>query len=376
MASRITFFLGIFGALASIANGHMILNTPHPYGPETLNNSPLASFAEFPCKQRQGVYAASKGENKFSVGDSQSLTFTGSAVHGGGSCQVSISMDKEPTASSTFKVIHSIVGGCPGVGSSPSDFKFSVPKGFPNGEFALAWTWFNHIGAREFYMNCAPITVTGGADGEEGKKFFNSLPDMYVTNLPGQSGTRDTACDSPEGKDLTFPNPGDSVETVGSGPFATLAPSCGQVAGSSNAGTANSNDEPAAPQASSAVTSQAAASPAPTPAAGPAQGNTQSFSTVYVTATVTTPKTSQSTAGSVGGSFAESGSSGSTGSGSSGSTEGGSSDSTCGSDGTLVCNGEDKFGICDHGKIVWKPVASGTKCNNGKIMKRGLRFYY
>lgn len=47
------------------------------------------------------------------LGSTQQLAFIGSAVHGGGSCQVSITYDQNPTASSTFKVIHSIEGGCP-----------------------------------------------------------------------------------------------------------------------------------------------------------------------------------------------------------------------------------------------------------------------
>ena len=47
------------------------------------------------------------------VGSQQSLSFTGSAVHGGGSCQISLTKDLKPTKDTDFRVILSIEGGCP-----------------------------------------------------------------------------------------------------------------------------------------------------------------------------------------------------------------------------------------------------------------------
>ncbi|TKA61940.1 hypothetical protein B0A55_10822 [Friedmanniomyces simplex] len=182
--------------------------------------------------------------NQMPVGVPQSLAFKGGATHGGGSCQVSVTLDKEPTQNSQWKVVHSIVGGCPSNatgnlsddadGTDASVFEFSIPKGMPNGQYSLAWTWFNKIGNREMYMNCAPITVSGGADNND---VFNSLPDMFVINIPNE------ACETVEGEDFVFPSPGDSAET----PFktalgsSTVGSGCASVtakgAGSGSAGT-------------------------------------------------------------------------------------------------------------------------------------------
>src|SRR5690606_13238423 len=39
----------------------------------------------------------------------------------------------------------------------------------------------------------------------------------------------------------------------------------------------------------------------------------------------------------------------------------------CSPDGAIVCLGEGKFGICDHGRAVPQALAPGTKCANGVI---------
>lgn len=133
----------------------MKIRSPVPYGDATLNNSPLENDgSDFPCKQRSGVYDITK-MNTVPVGVPQQLSFTGGATHGGGSCQVSVTLDKEPTKKSEWKVIHSIIGGCPSnfTGNLAEDatsqraavFDFSMPKGMPNGQYTLAWTWFNKV---------------------------------------------------------------------------------------------------------------------------------------------------------------------------------------------------------------------------------------
>jgi hypothetical protein len=198
---------------------HMVLHNPVPYGNATLNNSPLDdSGLDFPCKQREGVYYVTR-MNDWKVGEKQTIQLAGSAVHGGGSCQFSVTTDTHPTKASQWKVIHSIVGGCPATaegnlrdGEHAGSFELVLPMGMPNGRYTLAWTWFNRRGPREMYMNCAPVLVSGGTDDIS---FFEKLPDMFVANLPRSS------CATVEDIDFSFPQPGESVHSGGQVEVAT-----------------------------------------------------------------------------------------------------------------------------------------------------------
>ncbi|CAI4210372.1 unnamed protein product [Parascedosporium putredinis] len=98
--------------LAVAANAHMKMNTPAPWEP--ISNAPSAK------------------------GQASDLKFTGSAVHGGGSCQLSLTTDLEPTKDSVWKVIKSFEGGCPAAGiagnngdnaaaAGPTDYTFEIP---------------------------------------------------------------------------------------------------------------------------------------------------------------------------------------------------------------------------------------------------------
>ena len=158
---------------ASAVNAHLIMTNPTPYGKDSLNNSPLAADgSDFPCKQRSGVYDVTE-ENTYSIGDSIPLNWQGSATHGGGSCQISLTTERKPTKDTNWMVIKSFEGGCPintqgnigggETGQVPSDLNFTIPDGIESGKYTLAWTWFNRVGNREMYMNCAPVTVQGGA---------------------------------------------------------------------------------------------------------------------------------------------------------------------------------------------------------------------
>jgi hypothetical protein len=190
------------------------------------------------------------------------LAFTGSATHGGGSCQVSITYDAAPNKNSVWKVIHSIEGGCPiknvagnngndASAVNPDTYSFTVPTTLPTGSAVLAWTWFNKVGNREMYMNCAPITLTGSGSKREFNELetldleprnatqlierdinaYNALPDMFVANIGNGCGTKDST-------DLLFPNPGNSVEQDGLATSSALAAptgSCQSAAGAISA---------------------------------------------------------------------------------------------------------------------------------------------
>ncbi|KAA8651344.1 putative extracellular protein [Aspergillus tanneri] len=170
--------------------------------------NPLSSSgSDYPCKG----YAKDEFHSvaDYSPGQSYPLELQGSAVHGGGSCQISLSYDK----GESFRVIHSILGGCP----IPKQYTFTIPSDAPSGEALLAWSWFNKIGNREMYMNCAQVTIKGSArrrpkhprphhfHGTEAA--FDSLPTLFRANTggPGQ-------CTTIEGEEVNFPMPGTSVE--------------------------------------------------------------------------------------------------------------------------------------------------------------------
>lgn len=214
--------------LASVASAHILMTNPVPFGASSLSNGPLdASGSDFPCKMRSGVYDAEGASNVYAQGSTQKLAFRGTAVHGGGSCQVSITTDLEPTKNSVWKVIKSIEGGCPAKDAAgnigddanldvPFQYDFDVPQDLPAGDYAMAWTWFNKIGNREMYMNCAPMTVTGSGGSDS---FVDSLPDLFVANIGN-------GCSTTEGNDVQFPNPGDIVEKL-NGATDVFAPPSG-----------------------------------------------------------------------------------------------------------------------------------------------------
>ncbi|KAK4225885.1 hypothetical protein QBC38DRAFT_249537 [Podospora fimiseda] len=243
------------GSFASIAQAHMLLRTPTPYPGH--QSGPLdPSGSNFPCQNVAFTGAATE----MPQGSTQQLAFTGSAVHGGGSCQVSITYDNPPTANSEWKVIHSIIGGCPArntAGNLPENpnntdlepYNFSIPADIPAGEATLAWTWLNKVGNREFYMNCAPVSITGSGGSEAS---LAALPDLFVANIATPKFNPGNQCTTPEGIDVAFPNPGSSVETLGTSP-APPAGNCGAAAaGGAAAGGAAAT--PAAGAAGAAAT--------------------------------------------------------------------------------------------------------------------------
>lgn len=204
-----------------LVNAHLIMTSPEPYNKDTLNNSPLAADgSDFPCKSLGNAFQAPSEETIYRAGDNYTMTFQGSATHGGGSCQVSLTSDREPTKNSEWMVIQSYEGGCPAdvagnlAGGAASDnslqLLFTIPENIGPGKYTLAWTWFNRIGNREMYMNCAPITVTGDSSVRSFKgaeNYSNIFPPMFIANING--------CKTTEGVDVRFPQPGSVVEFQG-----------------------------------------------------------------------------------------------------------------------------------------------------------------
>ncbi|KAK7188651.1 hypothetical protein DPSP01_005611 [Paraphaeosphaeria sporulosa] len=355
-----SFRSALFAASAFIAatNAHITISNPVPYSADQVKIDKAAITADqFPCKSQYGFKVTQM--NSMKVGESQKLEFDGSAVHGGGSCQLSYTTDTEPTKDSVFKVIKSIEGGCPGVDGTKS-FEYTLPESIPNGKGTFAWSWFAKMsGAPEFYMNCAPIDVTGGASDASG---LDALPDMFIANIAS------TTCTSPLNHAVKFPNPGENLEDGGTNDVEDPTGDCGAK------GTTPVTPSSGAPVESSPAESAPASAPVESAPAASATGApiqstlaTIATSAPAASAPVASSPVSatipSSTAPANPGSGSETG--GSTGSGSAG---------TCSSEGAIVCNGANQFGICNGGSVVWQAVAPGTTCSNGNIQKRSM--YY
>lgn len=348
---------------ASMANAHMIMAMPIPYSKDSLNNSPLAADgSDFPCKLRDNAFEVTK-ENIIAQGASQELTFEGSAVHGGGSCQISLTSDRQPTKDSDWKVIQSFEGGCPAKadgnlsGNDDSVFHFKMPEDIEAGKYTLAWTWFNRIGNREMYMNCAPVTVTGGSKKrapEEEKvieKRTANYPPMFVANVNG--------CTTKEGIDIRFPQPGSEVQYLGTP--ANLQPE-GQDAcsgtpsfgGAGNSGSGSSSGSgsgsSSSAEPSSAPTTTAAADPAPVTTQAPAQTTAPAAPQPVPSSTQAAPAPSASSGGSSGGS-----------------SSAGTLTGACSPEGQWNCIAGSSFQRCANGQwSVSQQLASGTKCDAGQ----------
>ncbi|KAK8109262.1 hypothetical protein PG984_015063 [Apiospora sp. TS-2023a] len=257
--------------LAATASGHIIMKSPAPIG--NPDNSPLSSDgSNFPCKvtgDPATFYA--KGEvTKVQAGAKQSLTFTGSAVHGGGSCQLAITTDKQPSASTQWSVIQSIEGGCPSKdGNGPSEYDFTIPDSVPSGDYIFAWTWISKMsGGPEYYMNCAKLQVEGGGNKRSIDTRAEDMPNLFVANLASVN-----TCKSREGGssvDVLFPVPGPNVIKPGSSNTFSKAigdqcfPKGGSAKGLLAGGNAPSNgggDSAPAPSAPAVTSSAAAAKP-------------------------------------------------------------------------------------------------------------------
>lgn len=144
-----TIFMAATAFLAT-ASAHVLMKSPVPYSVDKLDNSPITK-AQYPCKSQNGFTVSTM--NTMAVGEKQTLKLSGSAVHGGGSCQLSVSLDTEPTANSVFKVIKSMEGGCPGTDGEAESYDFELPSSIPNGKATFAWTWNSKLsGLPELYM--------------------------------------------------------------------------------------------------------------------------------------------------------------------------------------------------------------------------------
>lgn len=200
--------LGLLG----FCGAHMQMKYPAPFRSKFNSHAgydidydmtaPLRSDgSDFPCKGYVQFLGTPEGAPvaRWVPGQTYNMLITGGATHRGGSCQASVSFDR----GSSWKVLHSYIGNCPF--ANDASYDFTLPSETPDGEMLFAWTWFNNMGNREMYMNCASIIVEG--DGEQKRNKVDPLgnrPPMFIANVGNGICTF-------EGKDVEFPEPGTNV---------------------------------------------------------------------------------------------------------------------------------------------------------------------
>ncbi|KAI2608324.1 uncharacterized protein GGS25DRAFT_270263 [Hypoxylon fragiforme] len=391
----------ITAGLIATVNAHMKMNSPAPFDPASLNNSPLdASGSDFPCKFGNGYSATGGTVNSYALGSQQTLSFIGQATHGGGSCQVSITYDTAPTKDSVWKVIHSIEGGCPAKGTSgnlgesadaedPYTYPYTIPSDIPAGKATIAWTWFNKVGNREMYMNCGQLELTGTGGTQDN---FDKLPDMLVMNIAGKPTTL-------ESYDYKFENPGSSVEDNTSGSQVATCGTSGCTAGdtapvvSIGAGLNVGSGSGSSASAGSGAASSSAAAPAAgtstsfdggvfltqplsgSPATSTAQAapTTATQATPTTEAAATTPTTLATATSATQAAPAQTSAASNAGSGTGSSTGSGAAMSgACTAEGTFNCMGS-SYQQCASGQwSVTMPLAAGTSCSGGQSMSLSI----
>ncbi|KAI5243245.1 hypothetical protein E4T43_04236 [Aureobasidium subglaciale] len=400
------------------ANAHLFISSPEPIAGTAIKNPLEPDGSNFPC---HGVALPGSGGESMAVGSQQKLVFDAgmpavqdpnityyqgggnTAVHGGGSCQISITYETDPQKvkqPSAWKTIYSIEGGCPtnslmnldGFYFGPlgkysnaipcsdahadgvnciNDFEFTIPKGVKNGQGTLAWTWFNNVGNPEMYMNCVAVDITGGSDDAS----MSDFPDMFVANVGVISGGLKTNREPVQ--NLKFPDPGKHVTTataitttyMSSGvaetisglsvyPLATPSGTGDAGSGSASATYAAGSSDVASTPTTEPVASVSYA-PAPTSYAAAPSPNLPAITLVTSVSAAPVP---------AGTGYAGSSSS-------SNSTSGSCSRGkvSCSTPGELMCIDDQTFGICDVDYCaVPRPVAPGTTCSNNNVDKRDV----
>ncbi|RPB29246.1 hypothetical protein L211DRAFT_845236 [Terfezia boudieri ATCC MYA-4762] len=229
--NMLIYLIAMYFIFALNVSAHMVMSEPPPINYKTSPyydvskadfdyTAPLSpSGSNYPCRGMLKYLGTTVAQSvrTYSPGGTYELKFDGSATHAGGSCQVSLSYDQ----GATWKAFKSFIGGCVGIQPGGSQaFQFTIPSDAPQGEALFGWTWFNHEGNREMYMNCAVVTI--GSSKKLAKRSLSG-PDMFIANIGN-------GCSTAAGKDVYFPLPGSDVQ-FGGNAANQAAPigNCGKV---------------------------------------------------------------------------------------------------------------------------------------------------
>ncbi|ADV23556.1 hypothetical protein I315_02683 [Cryptococcus gattii Ru294] len=283
MRTTIALFTSLFAASGALA--HLQLSYPYalhsPLDPQTPEEnkdysitSPLLTDGTYPCKGFINNPASDMySRATWDAGSTINYTLVGTATHGGGSCQLSMSYD----SGATWNVILSWMGGCP---IDAMTAEVTIPTDAPSGEALFAWGWFNLLGNREMYHNCAPVTITNGGSGLN----ENDYPTPFVAN----AGVND--CVTIENTAVVFPNPGKNVKYGGS--YASTKPTepagfTGSNCVGSGASSSGSSSGSSTSQSTTSSSAAAIASSSADPSASASAGNASADSSPAVPAAAT-----------------------------------------------------------------------------------------
>ncbi|KIV93396.1 hypothetical protein PV10_04609 [Exophiala mesophila] len=210
-------FTSLLTWLPICTQAHMQMSSPYPirspldpdlpwYEKDYDMTSPLFSDgSNFACKHYQLDDDSYGIKATYVAGGTYQMSVAGTASHMGGSCQLSLSYDN----GHSFKVIKSIIGGCP----LSNSYSFTIPSNAPSSETVLfSWSWFNIVGNREMYQNCARVKVINNPSQRYKRDMswkrqyspLTQLPDMFVCNVGN-------GCTTIEQREVVFPDPGDDV---------------------------------------------------------------------------------------------------------------------------------------------------------------------
>lgn len=122
----------ILSSFPILTNAHMEMSWPFPIRSQldpavaeadkdySYTSPLLQDGSNFPCKGYQTGVDSNITKAVYTAGSTYNMTIAGSITHDGGSCQLSLSYDN----GATFKVIQSMIGGCPLV----PGYNFTIPS--------------------------------------------------------------------------------------------------------------------------------------------------------------------------------------------------------------------------------------------------------
>ncbi|KAJ1723235.1 hypothetical protein LPJ53_002400 [Coemansia erecta] len=307
-------------ALAGVSLAHMAIISPCPrYSPQGIDcpalpsgqsldysmTSPLGETEPL-CKHTVPFPTPCA---KWTAGQQVTVQFAqGGAPHGGGHCQYSLSYD----GGKTFVVVYEVLEHCFGADNSQRDFTFTLPSGLPSSDNAVfAWTWVNAVGNREFYMNCADVSISGTSNSYTGKQMVIANHAGYPT-IPEFDGNYATGLDlyqnatsiTVTGSGSTSGSSGNNSDS-GSGNASSSYVSSDSGSGSSSSSYVSSDSGSGSGSTSSSYISSQAATDSPqtsdnSPVAHDPQTSSPSYSTTPTaegtsSATPSTPASSAPT---------------------------------------------------------------------------------